>query len=188
MGAEIVFAPKNKEHARTVSEMLGDTTVKAKSHSRPKFDLKGGSTNTSETKRALLLPQEVRQIGKKRQIIFVENMNAILCEKVFYYKEKVFKKRLLPPHVQSVAEYTPPAARVAKPKPKPAKEEVTEVDGQLVKYVDREIVADDIETIDKLSLTDYNIDFEKIELPENEPATDEEMQELFGSFINSIAD
>lgn len=188
LGAEIVFAPKNKEHARTVSEMLGDTTVKAKSHSRPKFDLKGGSTNTSETKRALLLPQEVRQIGKKRQIIFVENMNAILCEKVFYYKEKVFKKRLLPPHVQSVAEYTPPAARVAKPKPKPAKEEVTEVDGQLVKYVDREIVADDIETIDKLSLTDYNIDFEKIELPENEPATDEEMQELFGSFINSIAD
>lgn len=50
---------------------------------------------------------------------------------------------------------------MAKPKPKPAKEEVTEVDGQLVKYVDREIVADDIETIDKLSLTDYNIDFEK---------------------------
>ncbi|QKZ07832.1 type IV secretory system conjugative DNA transfer family protein [Pseudomonas eucalypticola] len=188
LGAEIVYAPKNKEHARTVSEMLGDTTIKVKTHSRPKFDLKGGSTSTSEQKRALLLPQEVRQIGKKRQIVFIENMNAILCEKVFYYKEKVFKKRLLPPYVQPQAEYTPPPPRVAKPKPKPKADEVTEVNGQLVKFVDREIEVKDIDNLDKLSLTDYNIDFAKIEIPDNEPATDEEMKELFSSFVNSIAD
>ena len=187
LAAEIVFAPKSKEHARTVSEMLGNTTVKNKSHSRPKFDVKGGSTSTSEAPRALLLPQEVRQIGKKRQIIFVENMNAILCDKVFYYKERVFKKRLLPPVVQAQITYTPPAAKVAKPKSK-VKDEVVEVDGQLMKFVDREIEAKDIETIDKLSLTDYNIDFENIVVPLDDPISDEEMKEVFGSFINSIAD
>jgi len=181
------LAPKSKEHARTVSEMLGNTTVKNKSHSRPKFDVKGGSTSTSEAPRALLLPQEVRQIGKKRQIIFVENMNAILCDKVFYYKERVFKKRLLPPVVQAQITYTPPAAKVAKPKSK-VKDEVVEVDGQLMKFVDREIEAKDIETIDKLSLTDYNIDFENIVVPLDDPISDEEMKEVFGSFINSIAD
>lgn len=185
--AEMIFAPKSRDQARAVSEMLGNTTVKNKSTSRPTFSTKGASTSTSEAPRALLLPQEVRQIGKNRQIIFMENMNAILCEKVIYYKERVFKKRLLPSAVQPKISYTPPVVQIAKPKPK-AVEQTTNEAGQLVQIIEREIEPKDIEGIDKLSLTDYNINFSEIEVPIGEPITDEEMAKVFGSFINSIAD
>lgn len=187
LAAEIVFAPKDKDHARSISESLGDTTVSNKSKSRPAFSTKGGSTNTSDAKRALLLPQEVRKIGKRREIVFMENMNAILCEKVFYYKERVFKKRILEPAYIPQINYVRPTSPV---KQLSSNQTATEEkdNESVIKYVDREIAPEDIKTIDKLSLTDYNINFDNIEVPKGEPITDEEMKEVFGSFLNTIAD
>ncbi|WP_122564111.1 type IV secretory system conjugative DNA transfer family protein [Pseudomonas viridiflava] len=189
--AELLYAPKSRRQAKDVSDQLGNTTVKNTSKSRPQFGMKSGTNSTSDTPRPLMLPQEVRMLGKKRQLIFVENMNTILCEKVFYYKERVFKNRILPPAVQAIGDYTPPPAKVSKPTPKPdVKPEapVLNETGQLVTIVTRPIGIEDIESIDKRSLTDYNIDFENITTPSGDPVTDEEMQAVFGSFLNSIAD
>jgi hypothetical protein len=45
---------------------------------------------------ALLLPQEVQQIGRERQNIFYEGLRPVLCHKSRYSRERFFRKRLLP--------------------------------------------------------------------------------------------
>lgn len=99
MGAQIVFAPKDNRHAKEISENLGYETVKSKSRSQAAglpSDFKNmGSTNTSDHRRELLLPQEVKAIGKEKQIIFIENLAPILCNKIRFWKDPVFKRRLV---------------------------------------------------------------------------------------------
>lgn len=101
MGAQVCFAPKDINVAKEISENLGYTTVKSASRSTNvglPNDLKNnGSKNTSDHSRALLLPQEVKTIGKAKQIIFIENVPPILCNKVVYFKDALFKSRLLEP-------------------------------------------------------------------------------------------
>lgn len=96
--AMVVFAPKDQRQATETSEMLGDTTVKAKSKSTKALQMQSGASVTaSEHARRLLLPQEVKEIGQNAQLIFLENVKPILCKKIWYWKDPIFKKRLLPP-------------------------------------------------------------------------------------------
>jgi type IV secretion system protein VirD4 len=91
--ALIVFAPKDQKHANEISESLGDMTVKAKSQSHRVMQAAGGSVTASDHARRLLKPQEVKEIGKENEIIFLENMKPIFCRKVIYWQEKVFMSR-----------------------------------------------------------------------------------------------
>lgn len=95
--AMVVYAPKDQKHANEVSEMLGDTTVTAKSKSKWAMRMDGTSVTASDQSRRLLKPQEVKEIGAANEIIFLENIRPILCRKISYWKEAVFKRRLLPP-------------------------------------------------------------------------------------------
>ena len=54
------------------------------------------SRNESEQRRALLLPQEFKELGSERLVVVLENCKPILGEKIRYHREKVFKARLLP--------------------------------------------------------------------------------------------
>ena len=54
------------------------------------------TVNTSEVQRALLLPQEVITLPRDEQIILIEATAPIKTKKIFYYKDKFFKARLLP--------------------------------------------------------------------------------------------
>lgn len=54
------------------------------------------SRNDSDQRRALLLPQEFKEIGSEREIIVVENCKPILADKIRYYRDEGFKERLLP--------------------------------------------------------------------------------------------
>jgi type IV secretion system protein VirD4 len=88
----IVFRPK-AESAKRISEMLGTETVKQKSFSKSRGSSK--SVNTSDQSRALLLPQELRELGDEKCVIFVEKEKPIFADKIRYYQEKYFTKRLL---------------------------------------------------------------------------------------------
>ena len=104
VAARIIFAPRDYPDAREISDNLGVTTVKARSHSRPTTvtlnrsnSNRSTSVNTSDLARALMLPQEVKEIGVDNAIIFLENVRAIRCKKIRYYADPNFRARLLPP-------------------------------------------------------------------------------------------
>lgn len=199
MGAMVVFAPKEQRHANEISEMLGDMTVKQESKSRPamSFGAAGGSVNTSEAPRLLLKPQEVKQIGKEKELIFMENVNPIKCTKVRYFKERVFKKRLLGPasvrllphpvlRPGAVRKPTPPAGAVVVGVAAPAP--IASPAAPAVSSIVREITPADMEKLDSLNLSDFDTSFEKIDIPKGEPLGDREMQAAVDSFLESMKD
>jgi type IV secretion system protein VirD4 len=115
VAARIVFAPKDFGDAKEISDELGFTTIKVRSHSRPSFGAgsrgasRSGNVTTSEHARALLLPQEVKEIGQDTAIIFYENVRPIRCSKIRYYADRRFRARLLPPPARprAIADATP---------------------------------------------------------------------------------
>src|SRR3984885_8318934 len=107
LAARIVYAPKDIAEATEISNELGFTTVKARTHSRPVVDLtnskssRSRSVSISEQRRPLLLPQEVKELGKDREIIFYEGIRPILARKNRYYQDRFFRKRLFPPPLRA---------------------------------------------------------------------------------------
>jgi type IV secretion system protein VirD4 len=103
LAARIVFAPKDAIDAREISDELGFTTVRVKSVSQPLraiFDAKGRSGRSqtlSLQRRALLLPQEIKELGRDEAIVFYEGLHPIRCRKLRYHDDPRFKARLLPP-------------------------------------------------------------------------------------------
>jgi type IV secretion system protein VirD4 len=102
-GASIVFTPREQRDAEEYSKMLGDTTVRTRhrSTSRGRGLNRGAGRNVSwneaEERRPLMLPQEVKALDADKEIIFVEGVpHPILAEKIRYYRDGYFKKRLLP--------------------------------------------------------------------------------------------
>ncbi len=94
---QIVFAPREFAVCKEISDSLGYDTVKGRSESRGKgfFAKKMASQSLFELPRALLLPQEVRDIGPTNSLLLTEGTPPIQCKKIYYYKEKIFKERLI---------------------------------------------------------------------------------------------
>lgn len=92
---QVLYAPRDQKDANEYSEMLGFETVKAKGTSR-QAGRSGEGQSFSDQRRALLLPQEIKEIGLWKEIIVLENMKPILCEKIKYFEDPVFKARLFP--------------------------------------------------------------------------------------------
>lgn len=99
---QILYAPREQRDANEYSEMLGCFTEKARSTSRPSSQFswfgKGGgpSESISDQRRALLLPQELKELGQDREIILLENTKPILADKIRYWHEPKFVERLRP--------------------------------------------------------------------------------------------
>jgi type IV secretion system protein VirD4 len=98
---QILYAPREQRDAKEYSDVLGYETVKGKSTSRSIGGKSSGSRNesTSDQRRALLLPQEMKEIGQWKEIVILENCKPIFCDKIKYFAEPVFKARLLPPPI-----------------------------------------------------------------------------------------
>ena len=100
-GLQILFAPREQRDADEYSAMLGQFTERATSRGRSQsFSGHGSSSvsrNESEQRRALLLPQEFKELGAERLVVIFENCKPILGEKIRYHRDKVFKSRLLKP-------------------------------------------------------------------------------------------
>jgi type IV secretion system protein VirD4 len=204
LAARIVFAPKDFADAREISDELGFTTVTVKSVSKPLanlFDSKGRrsrSQTLSQQRRALLLPQEVKELGTEEAIVFYEGLRPIRCRKIRYFTDPRFRKRLLPPPpaplppgrtgpVSAPAALEPPSAGscnealgtpdTATAAAQPRKEDV----------VIREGTVEDIERIDSLTLEDFATDFSKVRIPDKEgPLSDGEMKVAVDTFLSSI--
>ena len=103
-GLQILFAPRDQRDADEYSAMLGHFTERATSRGRSRSLGQHGqssvSTNDSQQRRALLFPQEFKEIGSERLVIILENCKPILGEKIRYHRDKVFANRLRrPPQV-----------------------------------------------------------------------------------------
>lgn len=99
-GLQILYAPREQRDADEYSAMLGQFTERATSRGRSRsFSQHGHSSvsrNESEQRRALLLPQEFKELGSERLVVIFENCKPILGEKIRYHREKVFMSRLRP--------------------------------------------------------------------------------------------
>ena len=190
-GGMVVYAPKEQLHAEQISKKLDNTTVDTKSRSRPRFHFRtsgggmGGSVSTSVAARPLMNPQEVKQLGRDKEIIFVEDVRPILCDKIWYWKLRVFNKRAnLPlPRIAPVEVIMAPPQVSLKKSQKESKDK----DGNIIVTTTRNVTAKDMSKLDGLSLIDYNLDASKVELPKGEPVTDEDIAKAFGSFLNAVA-
>lgn len=95
IACQIEFTPTEQEQADEISKMLGTQTVKGKSISRNRGKGGGGSVSTSDQSRALMLPQELKELGEDEQLIFFRRTKPIKCTKAFYYDNpKVFGSRM----------------------------------------------------------------------------------------------
>lgn len=93
----VMYAPSPtvQSDAQEYSEMLGYETVKSRSRTS---SMNSSSTSTSDQRRALMLPQEIRELGQTREIVSLENCKPILCDKIRYYEDPDFTCRAnLPP-------------------------------------------------------------------------------------------
>lgn len=96
---QVFFASNNAETQRYVSTSVGEHTVKSKSVSKARsFNHEAPKISVSEKVVPLIRPHEVNTFGDDKEIILVEKNHPIKCKKVVYYKDKVFKERLLPAH------------------------------------------------------------------------------------------
>ncbi|SHN91364.1 Coupling protein VirD4, ATPase required for T-DNA transfer [Bathymodiolus heckerae thiotrophic gill symbiont] len=186
----IVFAPKNIKVAKEISETLGTMTTsnKSKGKSRPSdfFGKASRSENISEHGRSLLLPQEVMQLKQNQQIILLENMPPIKCEKIKWYSDPLFKHR---GNQRDKINFTPPKVPKIKINTNNSTIEFSPInlpDNKTTSLVERPITLKDIENIDNLDLDDFSCDFSSIEIPQGE-ISDEEMSDLAESFLSTFS-
>lgn len=94
---QVVFAPREQRDANEYSEMLGYTTLRRRSLTRGRRR-RDVSRSETEERRALLLPQELKAMGGRREIVFCEGLaHPVRCCKIRYYAERRYRARLLPP-------------------------------------------------------------------------------------------
>lgn len=101
---QVIFTPKEQRDANDYSEMLGYVSEKKRSLSRPVgFSFQKGaspSDTVADEKRALMLPQELKEMGQDKEIVLLENCKPVLATKIRYYMDAVFQRRLRPaPHI-----------------------------------------------------------------------------------------
>jgi type IV secretion system protein VirD4 len=206
LAARIVFAPKDFSDAREISDELGFQTVAVKTVSKPvggSFSRRGsrsGSQSVSQQRRALLLPQEVKELGGEEAIVFYEGLRPIRCRKIRYFADRRFRKRLLPaPEVPLPARAGPhsaaPPAPPAPAAPVPAAVEVASSQASgiaispLIKEhaVIREGTVEDIDRLESLTLEDFATDFSKVEMPQHDgKMSDAEARRAVASFLHTI--
>lgn len=94
---QIIYAPREQQDANDYSEMLGYTTIRRRSRTRSHGQGKNVSDNEVLEKRALMLPQELKAMGPKKEIVLYEGLaHPILCSKIRYFEDAYFTRRLLP--------------------------------------------------------------------------------------------
>ena len=194
LAARIVFAPKDFADAREISDELGNTTVKVRTLSKPLHDFSSGkgsrgrSVNVSEQRRALLLPQEVKELGPDKAIVFLEGLRPIRCRKIRYFEDRRFRARLLPPPALA-----PGIAKISRETP-PADTQSSSVDRSLSGTADsapvtRAATVEDLDRLNTLTLDDFETDFSHIELPKTEPGerlSDAELGTAVEGFLASL--
>lgn len=90
----VIYTPGEQRDANEYSEMLGNTTERKRQRTRAS---NGQVSYTDiEERRPLMLPQELKELDTKKEIIFIRGVaHPIMCDKIRYYEDKDCKPRLL---------------------------------------------------------------------------------------------
>ncbi|MFC4311688.1 type IV secretory system conjugative DNA transfer family protein [Steroidobacter flavus] len=165
LSSRIYFAPKDIEEAEEISRELGTTTVRVTSHSKPAGFAwqrhRAQSINVSEQRRALMLPQEVRDVGPDRALIFMDGVPPILARKLRYYAVPWLAKRVMPPpHVPAIE---PIVSTPASPSAPAVGSEIAPA-GSERQF--RPGTVEDVERIEALTLEDFDLDLSSVVFPE----------------------
>jgi len=93
MHERIHFASSDIDEAKKISAELGQRTVKGVSRS---FNKLSTSKSVSEASKDLMSASNLMRLDEEKQIILAAGQRPILCNKIFYYKDKRFVSRLYP--------------------------------------------------------------------------------------------
>lgn len=98
MGAMIVFTPSQIKEAEEYSKLIGNQTVQSNSKQRSNIGaFNPGNSSLNETEsphaRALMLPQEILSMDKKRELVVRAGIPVINAEKIQYYADPFFNER-----------------------------------------------------------------------------------------------
>jgi type IV secretion system protein VirD4 len=185
LAARVLFTPKDFNDAKEISDELGYTTVKVKTVSKggtSPFQSRGGRSrtqNVSEQRRALLLPQEVKELGSEEAIILYEGVRPIRCQKIRYYADRRFRARLLPPPSKPAPNWVAAALRAAnapRAVPAPFQAPISPMGATRDERAAaptatrlRDSTVEDVEgRITSLALEDYERDFSGVAFPDRE--------------------
>lgn len=195
VAARIVFAPKDYPDAKEISDELGFTTVRVRSHSRPAFMAfnrksgRSGSSTVSQQARALLLPQEVKEIGNDNAIIFYEGVRPIRCKKIRYYADPRFRGRLLPP--PRLATPNPRTSTLGLP-PVPMTAAVSApgealAESKAPETLPQVATVDDIERLDSIAIEDFGERLKALKFEHaGERPTESELDADVNQFIEAL--
>ncbi len=191
LAARIAFAPKDYADAREISDELGFTTVRSRSVSRPlgvAFDRRGTrsrSQTESDQRRALLLPQEVKEMGPEEALVFYEGLRPVRCRKIRYYSDWRFRWRVRrPPPVPlpRVPKIAPPRNARREP-PEPA---AVRSSGDRTKEVEGHHIAglEDVAAIETLEAAHYLKPIPEVTPPDQQgPCAEREIAALGDQFL-----
>lgn len=198
---QILFPPREQKDATEYSETLGYFTQKSTSTSlnnKSLMPVGGGAMSrgesTSDQRRALMLPQELKEMGQDKEIITFENTKPIFAEKVMYYKEPIFIDRL--------KEVSPSLARLGRKLPTKDQLDKAISSGELaidVPIIDldlhvarvetrmRYVTEEDINRGEAFDLQSLAHDFNDLPaISDSEKPSDEEITALVGSFFEKL--
>ena len=200
LAVRIVFAPKDFSDAREISDELGFTTVKVKTVTKPLMSFesrahRSRSINVSEQRRALMLPQEVKELPSEDAIISYEGLRPIRCKKIRYFSDRRFKVRLFPPPATPAPrwqgglteEQPAPPAQVpgeVRAGAGPVRTALPASEAPASPYTTREAGPEDVERADQLGLEDFAVDFSQLKFPDHDgPSTQDELAVAADSFL-----
>jgi type IV secretion system protein VirD4 len=200
VAARIVFAPKDYPDAKEISDELGFTTVRVRSHSKPNFMAfnrqsgRSGSSTVSQQARALLLPQEVKEIGNDDALIFYEGLRPIRCRKIRYFADRRFRARLLPaplharPGIRRHPRLAPGAPAGIAPMLAPAGGEALTLDTPMPAATPmRAAGAEDMEQLDLLMIDDFGDRLKGLTFEQaGERPTDSELEADVDLFLDAL--
>lgn len=111
------MAPNDNDTAKSISDSLGQTTVVQHHMSftgkRLSFFLPNISEGTQLIGRNLLNPDEVQKLADEKIIIMVAKHYPLMANKIFYYKDELFKSRCLKAPELQACEYIDVPEKVA---------------------------------------------------------------------------
>lgn len=98
MGVMIVFTPSQVREAEEYSKLIGNQTITTSSRQRSNIGaMSAGNSSMSETEsqhaRAVMLPQELLSMDKKKELIVRAGIPVINAEKLRYFDDPVFSER-----------------------------------------------------------------------------------------------
>ena len=201
LAVRIVFAAVSVDDAQEISEELGYTTVKVHNVSRPGAGSgkhRGRTLNESDQRRALLLPQEVKELGPDKQIVFYENLRPVLCKKIRYFKDPHFarrehtppqvpsvdvsQRRMAPPDPLAMPKPAEPLAASAAPHPPTTGGDGTEPT-EPKKISTHPFSIADVARLEILAESEFSVAFDAVEIPEGREVSEAQIRQSVDQFI-----